>query len=238
MVRGDMNEASHMSETDAADEAIRLAFAAKKNQYRDNPNFRLSSAGPLTWLHQVPGWFEVDAFYARDFDPPAEVVAAVQACAPHPHHMISVRGGPSLPDGTTEEYARLGYKELPEPPQPLMRLRLSGTAPTMSASEIDCQEIGEGIYRYTLKQAETAVCTAEIVWADAETIYVSGMQTMLRYRRLGLATALLTQAHQDAYKDGALVSILWSSPIGLPFYVNLGYEVAVTGHGFIPNPDA
>lgn len=110
------------------EEAIRLAFAAKKNQYRDDPHFRLSSAGPVTWLHQVPGWFEVDAFYARSFDLPAEVVAAVKACAPHPHHMISVRAGSALPDGMTEEYLRLGCKELPEPPRPPAKLAARGSA--------------------------------------------------------------------------------------------------------------
>lgn len=227
-----------MSGTDSADEAIRLAFAAKKNQYRDDPLFRLSSAGPLTWLHKVPGWFEVDAFYARDFHPPVEVVAAVKACTPHPHHMISVRAGPMLPDGMTEEYARLGYKELPEPPQPLMRLRLSEAAPAAPAHQIDRTVIGEGIYRYALKQAGTSLSTAEVVWADAETIYIFAMQTLPEYRRLGLATSLLSHVHKDAYKSGAAVSILWSSPTGLPFYVTLGYEVVVTGHGFIPNPAA
>lgn len=229
-----MNEVRHMSETDSADEAIRLAFAAKKNQYRNDPHFCMSSAGPLTWLHQVPGWFEVDAFYARDV-PPAEVVAAVKACRPHPHHMISVRAGPTLPDGMTEEYARLGYKELPEPPQPLMQLRLSGAAPAASACEIDRVETGEGIYRYVLNQAETAISTAEVVWADGETIYLFGMQTRPGYRRRGLATALLGHIHEDAHKSGAATSILWSSPMGLPFYESLGYKAVVTGHGFIPS---
>jgi GNAT superfamily N-acetyltransferase len=227
-----------MSETDDQNEAIRLAFAAKKNQYRDDPHFRLSSAGPLTWLHNVPGWFEVDAFYTRDFHPPSEVVAAVKACVPHPQHMISVRTGPTLPDGMTEQYARLGYKELPEPPQPLMRLRLSGAAPAAPAHEISCEKTGEGRQRYALKQAGKVVSTAEVVWADTRTIYLYAMQTRSEYRRLGLATALLTFIHQDAHKNGAAASILWSSPMGLPFYKSLGYEVVVTGHGFIPCTDA
>lgn len=227
-----------MFETDRVGEAIRLAFAAKENQYRDDPHFRLSLAGPLTWLHKVPGWFEVDAFYARDFDPPVEVVDAVKACAPHPQHMISVRAGPTLPDGMTQEYARLGYKELPEPPQPLMSLRLFGAAPAVSTHEISCEKIGEGIYRYALKQGELILSTAEVVWADAETIYLCGMQTLPEHRRLGLATALLAHIHQDVRRSGATTSILWSSPIGLPFYTSLGYEVIVTGHGFIPNSSA
>ncbi len=223
-----------MSETDNADEAIRLAFAAKKNQYRSDPHFRLLSAGPLTWLHKVPGWFEVDAFYARDLHAPAKVVAAVQASRPHPHHLISVLAGPTLPPGMTEEYARLGYKELPEPPQPLMQARLSGSAPAASTHEISCEETGEGVYRYALKQAGLTLSAVEVVWADAETIYLFAMQTLPEYRRLGLATALLTHAQRDAHKKGAVKSLLWSSPMGLPFYVSLGYKAVVTGHGFIP----
>lgn len=85
-------------------------------------------------------------------------------------------------------------------------------------------------------QAGAAVSTAEVVWANAKTIYLSAMQTLPEYRRLGLATALVTHIHQDAHKNGAAADILWSSPMGLPFYKSLGYKIIVTGHGFIPNP--
>lgn len=219
--------------TDRVSETIRLAFLAKENQYRTDPHFRMSSAGPLTWLHCVPGWHEVDVFYTRDM-PPGEVTAIVGACRPHSHHMISILSGPALPDGVAEEYARLGYQPLPESPQPLMRRNLSSALPIASVHEIVSTEIGPNTRRYMLMQSAATVSTAEVVWVDPKTIYVFAMQTMPEYRRLGLATALLRHIHWEAAENRATKSILWSSPFGLPLYRRLSYEIIATQHGFIP----
>ena len=223
-----------MTKADVAAESIRLSFEAKKRQHQACPDFFLSKSGPLTWLHGVPGWYEVDAFYARDL-PPLEVVAAVRATDPHPHHMITVLTGEALPKGGAEEYARLGYRPLPEAPQPLMSKSLRAEPSLPSAHDIHQGEEGTDTLTYHIVSNGKVACTAKRVWASPQTIYVFAMETHHQHRRTGMGSALLARLHADAVNEGAVQSILWSSLMGRPFYGSFGYSPVVTGHSFIPS---
>jgi len=222
-----------MAEVDVAGEVIRLSFEAKKRQYRDCPDFRLSEAGPLLWLHGVPGWFEVDAFYARGL-PPAEVIAAVRSTQPHPDHMLTLLAEEAVPAVVTDEYARLGYRRLPEPPQPLMSRLLAVGPSAVPLYEIRREQEGQDILAYSIAYAGEIACTGKCVWASPHTVYIFGMQTQPPYWRKGMAKALLDRIHADVASAGGVQSILWSSPAGLPLYRGCGYSPAVTGYAFIP----
>lgn len=222
-----------MTEADVAGEVIRLSFEAKKRQYRDCPDFRLTEAGPLMWLHGVPGWFEVDAFYARGL-PPAEVIAAVRSTHPHSNHMITLLAEEAVSAVVTEEYARLGYKRLPEPPQPLMSRSLTAAPAAISAHEICREQEGQDVFAYSITYGGEIACTGKYVWASPDTVYIFAMQTLPPHQRKGMARALLDRIHADVVSGGGVQSILWSSPAGLPLYKNCGYSPVVTGSGFIP----
>lgn len=223
-----------MAGADVAAETIRLSFEAKKRQYHGCADFSLSGCGPLIRLHGVPDWYEVDAFYARDL-PPLEVVAAVRSTHPHPHHMVTLLTDEVLLTGITEEYARLGYSPLPEPPQPLMSrpLRAQPLAPT--PYDIHQGKGGMDMLTYHIVSNGEVACTAKYVWASPETIYVYAMETWPQHRRTGMGRALLARLHADAASEGATQSILWSSPMGRPFYGSLGYSPVVIGHSFVPS---
>lgn len=223
-----------MTREDAMAETIRLSFEARKRQHQGCPDFSLSAAGQLIRLHGVPDWYEVDAFYARNL-PPLEVVAAVRSTHPHPYHMITLLTGEVLPAGITEEYARLGYSPLPEPPQPLMSrpLRAQPLAPT--PHDIHQGKEGMDTLTYHIVSNGEVACTAKYVWASPETIYVYAMETRPQHRRTGMGRALLAHLHADAANEGAVQSILCSSPMGQLFYSSLGYSPVVTGHSFIPS---
>lgn len=223
-----------MAGADVAAETIRLSFEAKKRQYHGCAGFSLSECGPLIRLHGVPGWYEVDAFYARDL-PPLEVVTAVRAAAPHPRHMITALADGALPEGAAEAYARFGYGPLPEPPQPLMSKPPRFEPLLPSAHDVRQIKESTDTLAYHIVSDGEAACTAKCVWASPQTIYVFAMETCPQHRRTGMGRALLARLHADAANEGATQSILWSSPMGRPFYGSLGYSPVVIGHSFVPS---
>ncbi len=222
-----------MAEAEVVREVVHLSFEAKKRQYQQCPGFRLSEVGPLTWLHGVPGWYEVDAFYARDLSP-LEFVAAVRPTHPHPNHMITLLADEAPAAVVMEEYARLGYKPLPEPPQPLMSKLLITGPSVASTHKVRREQEGPDIFAYSISCDGETACTGTCVWASPETVYIFAMQTRALHRRKGMARALLDRVHRDAVSRGGVQSILWSSPLSLPLYQNCGYSPVVTGYSFIP----
>jgi GNAT superfamily N-acetyltransferase len=214
-------------------------FDSKAIQYQSTPSFELREAGPLRWLHGVPGWPEVDAFYAINLDP-YEVVAAIRAVGPDKRHALTIFDGSIAPDFRL--YADLGYIKVPGPPQPLLMFQLAPKNTLESCRTFEnVQGLGlkiivtrndddQRIARYQISTQEKTICQGSSIRTSNHIVYVYGLETDLAYRRRGLASAIMERIHYDSCAAGCTTVIMCASRDGLKLYNRLEYKPVLYMH--------
>ena len=80
----------------------------------------------------------------------------------------------------------------------------------------------------------TWACVA-VTLAHRDDVSIQYVATDARFRRRGLATALLRGVLADALAAGHPTATLQASPDGLPVYERLGFRTVATLHGFTPS---
>jgi len=71
-------------------------------------------------------------------------------------------------------------------------------------------------------------------WGEGADIVVDRMATHARFRRRGLATAILAAASAAAHRAGARRALLFASQMGRPVYEAVGFTVAAPVTIFVP----
>ena len=172
---------------------------------------------------------KIDAFYALNAAP-AEVVAAIRNYCPDANHRVTAFTAGS--DSLKAAYLELGYQLLPWA-QPFM------VKPLLEPVDFGSSEIVQvrqtlTTRDYWIEESGQPICWGRSMMTSAKAIYVSGMETLPAYRRHGLASAILHRLHSDALASGAELSVLCSSPLGLPLYLARGYKLLARMQAFVP----
>lgn len=210
-------------------EAVDVYLEAKSLLFQKTPECRLLDVGPLKCIHNHPNWPEVDGFYALDVAP-TEVVKAVQSYHPNANHMVTAFA--DSPDSLKEAYLELGYRLFPWA-QPFMVKSLSEPFRFDESDGVQVRQTS-ATRDYWIEKDGQPVCRATSILTSAKAIYVSGMEALPEYRRRGLASTILHRIRHDALAGGASHSVLCSTPLGLPLYLAMGYDVMAYMQAFVP----
>jgi GNAT superfamily N-acetyltransferase len=91
-----------------------------------------------------------------------------------------------------------------------------------------------GLRHYYVEMDGQCVGQAKAILPPVAAVVVEPLGVKEGYRRRGIATALMNRLHADAARDGAQRSVIIASPMGVPLYTRLGYEVVAYIRKFVP----
>jgi ribosomal protein S18 acetylase RimI-like enzyme len=94
---------------------------------------------------------------------------------------------------------------------------------------------GDGVAHHGLRVDGEWACVA-VSLTLGDDVSIQYVATPQRFRRRGLATALLRAILADAYAAGARTATLQASPDGQPVYERLGFRTVATLRGFARDP--
>jgi GNAT superfamily N-acetyltransferase len=227
-----------------------------------DPGTRTTAVGPLLWFHlDRPFGWATDVFRAIEVEP-VEVVRAIQSCGPGPHLIrtwttdlessvpgYAGLGYRALPPETVETImARSLVGFIPgEERYPVQRVRTEeqrrvyNTAfdPALDPDDphgpIKAEELGNlALRHYFVELDGQCAGYARAILPLSSAVMVEPLWTRPEYRRRGIATALMNRLHAEAAEGGAAQGVIMASPMGVPLYTRLGYEIVAFVQKFVP----
>jgi GNAT superfamily N-acetyltransferase len=218
--------------------------------------------GPVRGVHfdRPRGWVS-DVFRAVEAEP-KEVIRVIQSCRPGPHVIRVWTSDPdgstdryaelgyeplsSDVDETVMARSLVGLKT-GEERYPVQCVRTdeqrrfynSAFDPDLDPDDphgaMKEEELGHPRLRhYFVEMDGECVGQAKAILPPVAAVVVEPLGVKEEYRRRGIATALMNRLHADAVRDGAERSVIIASPMGVPLYMRLGYEVVACIRKFVP----
>ncbi len=194
-----------------------------------SPNFS-SHRLPHVWhMRNVPGWPELDAYYALGDSDPKDVIAEVRSTDPDRSLLVTIFS--KSEEAVFELYRDHGLVHSGNFSQPFMwreiiNLSLEDQAKIRNeAFEHEVRLVPGGV-EYTTNYADRVVSSAKASLNDNGVSYIWGMHTDTEFRGLGLASYGLDALLRASRLHGMHTAVLCASPMGVPFYLANGFASA------------
>jgi ribosomal protein S18 acetylase RimI-like enzyme len=131
----------------------------------------------------------------------------------------------------------------PDQAVPIVRVTSAEQADRLNATHvrqvIAQHELGDpAVRQYMIELDDQPAAWGRFVAIDPGAIYITSIRTAERYRRRGLARALMLRLMRDASEAGFTIGVLAASEMGVALYQTLGYVELAALVVFVPKETA